>query len=71
MRWRPGYYKTRLKQVIGKKDNMLRIYDEMIKKSDRCPDTRFNRFDFLCSYMMFGAEPEDYFSWDFFEHRNI
>ena len=70
MKWRLGYYKKRVKQIIGKKSNMLRIYDEMVKKSERCPDTRFNRFDYLCSYIMFGTEPEDYFSFDFFERRN-
>lgn len=70
MKWKRGYIKKRLKQIIGKKDKMLNLYDEMVKKSTECKDSAFNRFDFLCSYIMFGVEPEDYFSYDFYEHRN-
>ena len=70
MKWRIGYYKLRLKHILGKKDRYINMYNEMVQKSDKCKDTRFNRFDFLCSFILFGAEPEDYFSYNFYEHRN-
>lgn len=70
MKWRLAYCKRRIKQIIGDKKWALDGYDELVKESNCCKNTWFNRFDFLCCYLLFGIEAEDYFSFGFYEHRN-
>ena len=71
MGWRVYYSKLRIKQVLGKKKWVLDQYDKMVKNSKSCKDTWYNRMDCLLAYMMFGAEPEDYFAGEYFEKRNL
>ena len=70
MKWRMGYYKKRIRQILGKKKWIFKEYDELVAKSKVCKDTWFHKMDCFLTYVMFGAEPEDYFAGELFAKKN-
>lgn len=72
MKWRISYCKYRIKILFNKRRNkqLMECYNRMAKESLAMKDSWSNRLDYLIAWNLFGSEPEDYFSFSFFNHRN-
>ncbi|WP_026665758.1 sugar-transfer associated ATP-grasp domain-containing protein [Butyrivibrio sp. FC2001] len=70
MRWRKNYTKFKLQQIKWGIDNQIKGYKKKADESEECRYSTFGKTDFLLSYLLYGAESEDYFSFQFYKVKN-
>lgn len=70
MKWRLAYCKFVLKRIKRNKKELLNSFNDLASEFEGCKGNIPEKIDFLISYFLFGAQPEDYIIGNFYKVKN-
>ena len=71
MKWRLSYCKSILRRIKKYKKEKLNLFNELASEFEGCKGNFSEKIDYLISYFIFGAQPEDYIIGNFYRIKNF